>query len=155
MQSSSKAAGVPIISDFNKAIGRAGNASGGTSFINIAYYPEDKRRSSASVNYIHPILLGSESRPNWTVMTNAWVDKINSDGDIVHGVSLRTKTGKRHTVVANEEIILCAGAIDTPRLLLLSGIGPAAQLQSLNTSVVKDIPGVGENLMDHPDFVVL
>lgn len=155
MKSASKAAGVPYVADFNQKIGQNGNISGGTGWMNVAYFPEDKRRSSASVNYIHPVLVGQESRPNLMVLTGAWVDKVNFVGDMASGVNLRSKSGKRYTVKATEETIICAGAIDTPRLLLLSGIGPAQQLRTLGIPLVKDVPGVGENLMDHPDSMVL
>lgn len=56
---------------------------------------------------------------------------------------------------ARKETIICAGAVDTPRLLLLSGIGPKEQLQSLDIPLVKDIPGMGSNLLDHPETIIL
>ncbi|MGH2876014.1 MAG: GMC family oxidoreductase, partial [Solirubrobacteraceae bacterium] len=63
--------------------------------------------------------------------------------------------GSRATLRARREIVLCCGAIDTPRLLLLSGVGPGHELRSAGVPVVHDLPGVGRNLMDHPEALVL
>ncbi|KAK6221644.1 hypothetical protein QIS74_04516 [Colletotrichum tabaci] len=65
------------------------------------------------------------------------------------------KSGGQRVIVPRKEIILCAGAIDTPRLMLLSGLGPKSQLEGLGIDVVKDIPGVGENLQDHPEGIIM
>ncbi|CRK08984.1 hypothetical protein BN1708_009856, partial [Verticillium longisporum] len=75
--------------------------------------------------------------------------------DAVTGVNLTLKDGTSHTVNAKAETILCAGAVDTPRLMLHSGLGPAQQLRDLGIEVVRDIPGVGENLQDHPESIIL
>lgn len=148
---------IPIIDDFNREIRTTGQLTEGVGFFSVSYNPDDGRRSSASVAYIHPILRGDEHRPNLTVLVNAWVSQINVDQttDTVTGVDVTLQSGKRHTLRARRETILCAGAIDTPRLLLLSGIGPAQQLSSLHIPVVKDIPGVGENLLDHPESIII
>lgn len=121
----------------------------------VSYDPQNGHRSSASVAYIHPILLGHEKRPNLTILTRAWVDYLNVEGDVVKGVNLRLNNGERRVINARVEVTLCAGAIDTPRLLLLSGLGPKEQLQSLDIPVIKDIPGVGENLQDHPNTTMV
>jgi choline dehydrogenase-like flavoprotein len=76
-------------------------------------------------------------------------------GNKAVGVEVATKAGTRYTVRAKSEIILCTGAIDTPRLMLLSGLGPKKHLDSVKIPVVKDIAGVGENLQDHPSSVVV
>ncbi|KFY66959.1 hypothetical protein V496_01833 [Pseudogymnoascus sp. VKM F-4515 (FW-2607)] len=109
----------------------------------------------ASVAYIHPILSGKEKRPNLTILTNAWVGKVNVTGDRVTGVNVALQSGERLVLKAKKETILCGGAVDTARLLLLSGIGPAEDLSKLNIPVVKDIPGVGENLQDHHESIII
>jgi len=83
------------------------------------------------------------------------VSKINVSGDRVTGIDLILQDECRRTLIAKTETILCAGAIDTPRLMLLSGLGPKQQLQDLSIPVVKDIPGVGENLLDHPETIII
>jgi choline dehydrogenase-like flavoprotein len=107
------------------------------------------------VAYIHPILRGEEHRPNLKILTNAWVSKINVNNDTVEGINVTIQGGRKFTLKARKETILCAGAVDTPRLMLLSGLGPAEQLQSLSIPVVKDLPGVGENLLDHPETIII
>ncbi|ROT42101.1 GMC oxidoreductase [Sodiomyces alkalinus F11] len=155
VQSCSDALNIPIISDFNRHIKETGSLDEGVGFLSISYNPDNGYRSSASVAYIHPILRGDEPRPNLTVLTNAWVSRVNVAGDSVAGVNLTLQDGTRRTLAAKAETILCAGAIDTSRLLLHSGIGPAAQLSGLGIPVVRDIPGVGENLQDHPESIIM
>ncbi|KAM0543836.1 hypothetical protein ACHAPJ_012143 [Fusarium lateritium] len=155
IQSASKSLNIPTINGFNDAIAKHGNPRNGTGFITVSYTPDDGKRSSASVAYIHPILFGKEPRPNLTVLTETWVKRVNLVDDEVTGVSVQFKSGEQRTLYANHETILCAGAIDTPRLLLLSGIGPAEHLDSVSIPVKKHIPGIGENLMDHPETVLV
>lgn len=155
IDSCSRALDIPIIHDFNKEIKGNGKLVEGVGFFNVSYNPDDGRRSSASVAYIHPILGGHEKRPNLKILTNAWVNQVNVNSDTVTGVTLRLQSGELRAIRPKAETILCAGAIDTPRLLLLSGIGPEMQLQSLQIPVVRDIPGVGENLLDHPESIIL
>lgn len=155
IQACSTAMDIPIIPDFNKVIRNDGALTQGVGFFNISYNPDDGRRSSASVAYIHPILHGEEKRPNLTVLTNAWVSRVNVEGDTVTGVDVTLQSGVKHTLKSKKETILCAGTVDTPRLMLLSGLGPREQLSSLGIKVVKDIPGVGENLMDHPETIIV
>lgn len=71
------------------------------------------------------------------------------------GVNVKLQDGTSYTLKAKAETILCAGAVDTPRLMLLSGLGPKQQLDSLNIPVVRDIQGVGENLLDHPESIIM
>ncbi|CRK48619.1 Choline oxidase like protein [Verticillium longisporum] len=151
----SSALNVPVIPDFNRHIKDTGSLTEGVGFFSVSYNPDNGQRSSASVAYIHPILRGEEKRPNLTVLTNAWVSRINVKDDAVTGVNLTLKDGTSHTVNAKAETILCAGAVDTPRLMLHSGLGPAQQLRDLGIEVVRDIPGVGENLQDHPESIIL
>lgn len=158
VQSCSTALDIPVIEDFNSVIRSNGSLPPSVGFFNISYNPEDGTRSSASVAYLHPILKGKESRPNLTVLTNAWVDKINvspSDNNTVTGVNIILKSGERRTVTPKCETILCAGAVDTPRLMMLSGLGPKTQLESLGIKAIRDIPGVGENLIDHPESIIM
>ena len=132
-----------------------GSIKEGVGFFSVSYNPDDGRRSSASVAYIHPILRGEEKRPNLTVLTNTWVSRVNVSGETVTGVNVTLQSGQTMTLGANIETILCAGAVDTPRLLLLSGIGPRKQLESLEIPVIKEVPGVGYNLLDHPETIIM
>ncbi|KAJ5985173.1 hypothetical protein N7499_008549 [Penicillium canescens] len=146
---------IPVIENFNDDIRNKGELTEGVGFFNVSYNPDDGRRSSASVAYIHPILRGDEKRPNLTILTNAWVSKVNVEGDAVTGVDVTLQSGVKHTLRAKKETVLCAGAVDTPRLMLLSGLGPKEQLSELGIPVVKDLPGVGENLIDHPESIIM
>jgi choline dehydrogenase-like flavoprotein len=137
---------VPVHDDFN-----AKPFSDGTGFFPVAYYPETGVRSSSSVAYLHPHL----DRPNLTILTDTWACRLDTADGQVTGVRVRDRNGVESTVTANREYVLSAGAIDTPRLLLLSGIGPAAQLRELGIPVVVDLPGVGEHLLDHPESLIL
>ena len=91
--------------------------------------------------------------PNLTIQTNACVQKINFDGNRANAVTF-LQHGRVITAQANREVILSAGAVGTPHILMLSGVGPAAHLQELGLEVVVDLPGVGQNLNEHPDFVM-
>ncbi|KAJ5658093.1 uncharacterized protein N7484_001742 [Penicillium longicatenatum] len=155
IQACSTAMNIPIIHNFNADIRKNGELTEGAGFFNVSYNPDDGRRSSASVAYIHPILRGDEKRPNLTILTNAWVSKINVEDDSVTGVNVTLQSGVKHTLRARKETVLCAGAVDTPRLMMLSGLGPQEQLSALGIPVVKDIPGVGENLVDHPESIIM
>ncbi|BCJ49794.1 oxidoreductase [Actinoplanes sp. NBRC 14428] len=141
------ALGVPVHEDYNAA-----PFAEGTGFFPVGYDPGTGIRSSASVAYLHPYL----DRPNLTVLTETWAYHLDTDGaDRVTGVRVRTGDGEHVTLRATAEYVLSAGAIDTPRLLLLSGIGPAADLRKLGIEVARDLPGVGEHLLDHPESLIL
>ncbi|KAJ8127422.1 hypothetical protein O1611_g6214 [Lasiodiplodia mahajangana] len=155
VESCSTALDIPVIDNFNKQIEETGSLKTGVGFFSVSYNPDDGRRSSASVAYIHPILRGEEKRSNLTILTHAWVSKINVNGDEVSSLDLALRDGSSRAVKARCETILCAGAVDTPRLMLLSGLGPKEQLSSLGIPVVRDIPGVGENLQDHPESIIM
>jgi choline dehydrogenase len=105
------------------------------------------RRWSAAKAYLRP----ARRRANLDVVTRALVTKIRFDGDRATGVEYRR--GGRRTVDAGE-VILCGGAINSPQLLQLSGVGEAGLLRSLGVGVVADVPGVGENLQDHLEVYV-
>ena len=143
-----------MIHDFNKEIANKGNLQDGVGFFSVSYNPDTGHRSSASVAYIHPILRGHESRPNLTILTNAWVSRVNVKDSTVTGINITLQSGAQLTLHARKETILCAGAVDTPRLLL-SGIGPQKQLSSLAIDIVHDVPGVGHNLVDHPESIII
>jgi choline dehydrogenase len=106
------------------------------------------RRHSTAVGYLHPVM----SRPNLTVWTDTLATRVLFDGTRAVGVA-SLKDGSEQQVGANKEVILCGGTINSPQLLLLSGVGPAEQLQHLGIRVVADVAGVGENLQDHPAVV--
>ncbi|MFG2310639.1 GMC family oxidoreductase [Streptomyces sp. NPDC048566] len=141
------ALGVPRVEGFN-----AKPFTEGVGFFDLAYHPEDNKRSSASVAYLHPVM---DDRPNLTLLLETWAYKLELDGTRVTGVRVRAKDGEDVLVSARNEVLLCAGAVDSPRLLLHSGIGPAGDLAELDIPVVHDLPGVGENLLDHPESVIV
>lgn len=87
-------------------------------------------------------------RPNLEVVTGAMVDRVVVDGGRAVAVDLRID-GRERTAVARREIVVAAGAVNTPQVLMLSGIGPADHLADLGIPVVVDAPGVGANLVDH------
>jgi choline dehydrogenase-like flavoprotein len=155
VQTCSTALNIPVIHDFNHEIREKGSLQQGVGFFSVSYNPDDGRRSSASVAYLHPILRGDEKRPNLTILTNAWVSKLNVASKSVKSVNITLKSGKKLTITPKTETILCAGAVDTCRLMLLSGIGPKQQLTDLSIPVVHDLPGVGENLVDHPESIIM
>ncbi|MCY1222454.1 Choline oxidase [compost metagenome] len=112
----------------------------------------DGTRSSSSVSYIHPVV----DRPNFTLLTGLRARELKFTADNrCTGVDVVDNSfGKTHTLTARSEVILSAGAIDSPKLLMLSGIGPAAQLEEFGIPVRSDSPGVGEHLQDHPEGVI-
>jgi choline dehydrogenase len=110
---------------------------------------KDGKRHSAAAAFLVPIL----QRPNLTVTTGALVTRLLFEGTRTVGVEYLHE-GALHQVRVDREVILSAGAFDSPKLLMLSGIGDAAQLQALGISVVADLPGVGQNLQDHLLFPV-
>jgi choline dehydrogenase len=102
------------------------------------------RRLSAARAYLHPV----KNRPNLEIKTRAFVTKILFEGKRAVGVEYNGKT------VRAGEVILCGGAINSPQLLQLSGVGNAAELKALGVDVVHDLPGVGENLQDHLEVYI-
>ncbi|WP_405916297.1 GMC family oxidoreductase [Streptomyces sp. NBC_00728] len=138
---------VPRVEGFNRE-----PFTEGAGFFDLAYHPETNKRSSASVAYLHPVM---DERPNLTLLLETWAYKLELDGMRVTGVHVRTKDDEEVLVRARNEVLLCAGAVDSPRLLLHSGIGPAGDLEELDIPVVHDLPGVGENLLDHPESVIV
>ncbi|MDR3513492.1 MAG: choline dehydrogenase [Caulobacteraceae bacterium] len=113
----------------------------------VSYYQltvKNGQRCSAAVAYLHPVM----DRPNLRVETNALTGRVLFEGKTAVGVEF-IQNGETHTARAAREVILAGGAINSPQLLQLSGVGPGALLQERGVPVVADLPGVGENLQDH------
>ena len=106
------------------------------------------RRLSAARAYLHPVL----HRKNLDLVTKAHATRLVMDGTRVTGVEYQRR-GRRHVATA-AEVVSCGGAINTPQLLQLSGIGPAGVLRDAGVTPVVDLPGVGENLQDHLEVYV-
>lgn len=110
-------------------------------------------RWSASFAYLRPI---ENERPNLTIMSTALVSRVVFHGGKVHGVEVVDKPGAEpETIHATQEVILCAGAVQSPQILQLSGIGPADHLSQHGITCVFDSPNVGANLQDHLDVTVI
>ena len=134
--------GIPYNPDFNGARQEG-----------IGHYQvtvRDARRSSAAVAYLRP----ARGRPNLAVRTGVPTLRVLVEHGRAVGVEAWVN-GARETIRAAREVILSAGAIGSPRLLLLSGIGPAAHLRAVGIDVVHDLPGVGGNLQDHLDLYAI
>lgn len=132
----SVAAGIPHTTDFN------GSSQEGAGYYQLT--TKDGRRCSTAVAYLKPVL----SRGNLELITDAAVERLVLDGKRATGVTF-LQGGQSKTVRARREIILSAGAIGSPQILQLSGIGPGAALGDAGIDVKHDLPGVGENLQDH------
>jgi choline dehydrogenase-like flavoprotein len=124
----------------------------GAGFFEVGYTPADNLRSSASRAYLHPIM---HRRPNLRLVLNTRVTRLQVAEGRVEAVRGLGPDGTPVELRPRREVVLCCGAIDTPRLLLLSGIGPAGVLRAAGVPVVHDLPGVGENLQDHADAMVV
>ncbi|MBI29206.1 MAG: choline dehydrogenase [Pelagibacteraceae bacterium] len=102
------------------------------------------QRASVSKHYLKP----AEKRKNLTIFSNSFVEKILFEENKAVGINVKLNN-KSMKVFANKEIIVSCGSINSPQLLLVSGVGPSNDLLSLGINVVKDLPGVGKNLQDH------
>ncbi|MGY1601786.1 GMC family oxidoreductase [Geodermatophilus sp. SYSU D00815] len=131
------AAGYPRNDDFN------GATQEGVGFYQVTQ--RRGRRWSAADAYLKPAL----DRPNLTVLTGAQATRVLVEGGRATGVEYR-RGGALHTARAAAEVVLAGGAVNSPQLLLLSGIGPADHLREVGVDVVHDLPGVGQGLQDHP-----
>jgi choline dehydrogenase-like flavoprotein len=141
------ALGIPVQEGWNDS-----GYADGTGFLPIGYTPETGVRSSSSVAYLHPVM---DERPNLDVITGARALRVIVSEGAATGVVVRHDDRTLEEIGARSEVVLCCGAIDTPRLLLLSGVGPGEQLRSHGLEVVADVPGVGESLTDHPEGLVV
>ncbi|WP_144942401.1 MULTISPECIES: GMC family oxidoreductase [Kocuria] len=139
-------AGIPR-ADFNTGK----TVTQGASFFQISAR-EDGTRSSSSVSYLHP----AQDRENLTILTGTQVKRVLFDENRrATGVEVTDNAfGKAHRISARREVVVSAGAIDTPKLLMLSGIGPAEHLSEVGVDVLVDSPGVGSHLQDHPEAVI-
>ncbi|WP_416308111.1 GMC family oxidoreductase [Neptunicella sp. SCSIO 80796] len=138
---SAREMGLDLVADFNQ-LDREG----------LGFYQVTQtkgQRCSAAKAYLAPI----QDRTNLTIMTQVLVEKILIEQQVATGVQL--KSGQQAIQLnARKEVIVCAGAINSPQLLMLSGIGPKRQLQNLGIKSVFDLPGVGQNLQDHLDAII-
>ncbi|MGM9487545.1 GMC family oxidoreductase [Ideonella sp. YS5] len=133
-------AGLPVNADFN-----------GPDQEGVGIYQVTQRRGercSAAKAYLAPAV----TRPNLQLVTGAQVLRIVLEGRRAVGVEL-LQNGQRRVLRARREVLLSAGALQSPQLLMLSGIGPAAELQRHGIAVNHALPGVGANLHDHPDVI--
>ena len=130
------AAGIPRTEDFN------GPEQEGAGYYQLTN--RNGRRCSTAVAYLKP----ARSRPNLQIVTGALVQGIELDGRRAVGIRC-TRNGRTETIAARREVILAAGAIGSPQILQLSGIGPGAVLQAAGVPVRHELAGVGANLQDH------
>ena len=134
-------AGHPFNDDFN------GETQEG--FGRYDFTIRDGKRCSTSRAYLDPV----SARPNLTILTHALTRRILIENGRATGVEIAHK-GRPLTVRADREIILSAGTVNSPQILMLSGIGPADDLQALGIEPVVNLPGVGQNMQDHVDCVM-
>ena len=132
-------AGYPVTQDINGAQQEG--------FGRMDMTVRDGARCSAAKAFLHPAM----KRSNLTVITHALASRVIMDGRKAVGVAYE-RAGQQHEVRAIREVILAGGPINSPQLLKLSGIGPAAELREHGITVVADRPGVGMNLQDHLEF---
>jgi len=132
------ASGIPRNTDFNGAT----HEGAGIGQVNVTH---NCRRISCAKAFLDPV----KKRSNLKIETRAFVKRILFDGQKAHGIEYEQADGKTTQVKCNKEIILCGGTVNSPQLLQLSGIGPEGLLKTLGIDVVRNLPGVGENLQDH------
>ncbi len=128
--------GFPRTNDFN------GRVQEGAGYYHLT--TRNGRRCSTAVGYLRPAM----KRPNLRVVTEALSERILLEGKRATGVTYR-QAGATHTVRARREVIVCGGALNSPQLLMLSGIGPGAHLAERGIAVAHDLAGVGQSMQDH------
>jgi choline dehydrogenase-like flavoprotein len=131
------------ISTFADQNGVMQEGPGGAAITNVRI--RDGRRLNVASSYLYPVM----DQPNLTVLTGAYVNRLTLGRGTVTGVEFEWR-GNIRAIKASSEVVLSAGAIQTPRLLMLSGIGDRAELDRFGISTVSHLPGVGQNLQDHP-----
>ena len=134
-----QAMGEPFSHDFN---GPTQRGVGFFQFMNRA-----GKRSSAANAYVEPL----KDDPRLTVRLHAKVRRIDIENGRATGVTYRDGTGREHVARSRSDVVLAAGALVTPKLLMLSGLGPAEHLRAHGIAPVVDLQGVGRNLIDHPE----
>jgi choline dehydrogenase len=130
-------AGYPFNPDYN------GATQEGVGYFQLT--TRNGRRCSSAVAFLNPV----RGRENLTILTRAQASHITFDGTRATGVAYRDRGGVSHVVRAGREVILSSGAIGSPQLLMLSGLGEAAHLQEHGIEPLCDLPGVGRNMQDH------
>lgn len=132
-----EAAGYPFNPDYN-----------GASQEGVGYFQLTTRkgfRCSSAVAFLNP----ARTRKNLTILTHAQVKTLSFEGSRVTGLVYNDRAGTEHKITASREVILSAGAINSPQILMVSGLGPADHLAEHGITVRRDLPGVGQNLQDH------
>ncbi|MEB3370919.1 GMC family oxidoreductase [Saccharopolyspora mangrovi] len=145
-----EALGVPVQDRWND--GRLDSRAEGVGFFEVGYIPETNQRGATSLDYLHPVM---EVRDNLHVLTGLRAEQVLLQHERAEGVLVRDGRGTTREIRANREVVLCCGAVDSPRLLQLSGIGPREVLERAGIDVRVDLPGVGENLQDHAEGLVV
>lgn len=147
----------PLSEAFIKAAKQAGHRYtedfNGADQEGVGYYQvtqKNGQRCSTAVGYLRP----AEERDNLTVITDALTTRVLFEGTKATGIEY-LKEGQTHTLHCNREVLLSGGAINSPQLLLLSGVGNKEQLDQYDIPVVCDLPGVGENMQDHLDVLAV
>ena len=130
--------GVPVRDDLN-----AEHPADGAGFVQTTQ--REGIRETTALAYVHPV----RRRPNFTLSLESTVTKVILNGRRAVGVQFR-RDGQTHEARAGKGVIIAAGAIASPKLLMLSGIGAAAQLRKFGIDVAHELPGVGQNLLEHP-----
>ncbi|WP_306152020.1 GMC family oxidoreductase [Roseovarius sp. MMSF_3281] len=130
-------AGYPFNPDYN------GATQEGVGYFQLT--TRNGRRCSSAVAFLNP----ARKRENLTILTKAAASRIVFDGKRATGVAYRDPSGQEHVVKAKAEVILSSGAIGSPQLLMVSGIGEAAQLKEHGIEVLRDRPSVGKHMQDH------
>ncbi|THH14403.1 hypothetical protein EW146_g5923 [Bondarzewia mesenterica] len=144
-----KSLGIFDVSDLCTASGTLGAAEF------MTFTDQSGKRSSAATAYLPPSVM---SRSNLKVLTNIMVERIlfstpSENGGIPRAIGVElspTATGPRYRIHAKQEVILSAGAVASPQILMLSGVGPRRELEKVGVQLVKDLPAVGQHLLDHP-----
>jgi choline dehydrogenase len=139
MLAACKSLGMPVLDDLNGA-----REEGGGGFALMNQIIREGRRQSMARSYLYPVL----SRKNVTLLVKAHVDRLTFSGTRATGVELNVGASTRR-IQAKSEVILCSGGLNTPKLLMLSGIGEEGQLKQYGIKTLVNAPEVGENFQDH------